>query len=81
LIVLNQVFKNQISLEVLEILKSLDILNSPIKALVFGKDLINLGFVPSEKFKEILDFAFNLQIEDNLSKSNIIEKIRQQYKI
>ncbi|WP_319020458.1 CCA tRNA nucleotidyltransferase [Aliarcobacter butzleri] len=80
LIVLNQAFKNQISLEVFEILKSLDILNTPIKPLVLGKDLIKLGFVPSEKFKEILDFAFDLQIEDNLSKSNIIEKIRQQYK-
>ncbi|MCT7609440.1 CCA tRNA nucleotidyltransferase [Aliarcobacter butzleri] len=81
LIVLNQAFKNQISLEVFEILKSLDILNTPIKPLVFGKDLIKLGFAPSEKFKEILDFAFDLQIEDDLSKSNIIEKIRQQYKI
>ncbi|WP_323594105.1 CCA tRNA nucleotidyltransferase [Aliarcobacter butzleri] len=81
LIVLNQAFKNQISLEVFEILKNLDILNIPIKPLVFGKDLIKLGFVPSKKFKEILDFAFDLQIEDNLSKSNIIKKIRQQYKI
>ncbi|MFY4804945.1 CCA tRNA nucleotidyltransferase [Aliarcobacter butzleri] len=80
LIVLNQAFKNEISLEVFEILKSLDILNTPIKPLVLGKDLIKLGFVPSEKFKEILDFAFDLQIEDDLSKSNIIEKIRQQYK-
>ncbi|MDK2061131.1 tRNA nucleotidyltransferase/poly(A) polymerase family protein [Aliarcobacter butzleri] len=80
LIVLNQAFKNQISLEVFEILKNLDILNTPIKPLVLGKDLIKLGFVPSEKFKEILDFAFDLQIEDDLSKSNIIEKIRQQYK-
>ncbi|MFW0713012.1 CCA tRNA nucleotidyltransferase [Aliarcobacter butzleri] len=80
LIVLNQAFKNQISLEVLEILKNLNILNTPIKPLVLGKDLIKLGFVPSEKFKEILDFAFDLQIEDDLSKSNIIEKIRQQYK-
>ncbi|WP_330848775.1 CCA tRNA nucleotidyltransferase [Aliarcobacter butzleri] len=80
LIVLNQAFKNQILLEVFEILKNLDILNSPIKPLVLGKDLIKLGFVPSEKFKEILDFAFNLQIEDNLSKSYIIEKIKQQYK-
>ncbi|WP_319016499.1 CCA tRNA nucleotidyltransferase [Aliarcobacter butzleri] len=81
LIVLNQAFKNEISLEVFEILKSLDILNIPIKPLVFGKDLIKLGFVPSKKFKEILNFAFDLQIEDNLSKSNIIKKIRQQYKI
>ncbi|MFW2590384.1 CCA tRNA nucleotidyltransferase [Aliarcobacter butzleri] len=80
LIVLNQAFGNTISLEVFEILKSLDILNTPIKPLVLGKDLIKLGFVPSEKFKEILDFAFDLQIEDNLSKSNIIEKIKQQYK-
>ncbi|WP_322887972.1 CCA tRNA nucleotidyltransferase [Aliarcobacter butzleri] len=80
LIVLNQAFGNTISLEVLEILKSLDILNTPIKPLVLGKDLIKLGFVPSKKFKEILDFAFDLQIEDDLSKSNIIEKIKQQYK-
>ncbi|MCR8709252.1 CCA tRNA nucleotidyltransferase [Aliarcobacter butzleri] len=80
LIVLNQAFKNQISLEVFEILKNLDILNTPIKSLILGKDLIKLGVVPSEKFKEILDFAFDLQIEDDLSKSNIIEKIRQQYK-
>ncbi|WP_080584773.1 CCA tRNA nucleotidyltransferase [Aliarcobacter butzleri] len=81
LIVLNQASKNQISLEVFEILKNLDILNTPIKPLVLGKDLIKLGFVPSERFKEILDFAFDLQIEDNLSKSNIIKKITQQYKI
>ncbi|MFW3411590.1 CCA tRNA nucleotidyltransferase [Aliarcobacter butzleri] len=80
LIVLNQAFGNTISLEVFEILKNLDILNTPIKPLVLGKDLIKLGFAPSEKFKEILDFAFDLQIEDDLSKSNIIEKIRQQYK-
>ncbi|MDN5043872.1 CCA tRNA nucleotidyltransferase [Aliarcobacter butzleri] len=80
LIVLNQAFKNQISLEVFEILKNLDILNTSIKPLIQGKDLIKLGFAPSEKFKEILDFAFDLQIEDDLSKSNIIEKIRQQYK-
>ncbi|MEV9615061.1 CCA tRNA nucleotidyltransferase [Aliarcobacter butzleri] len=80
LIVLNQAFKNQISLEIFEILKDLDILNTPIKPLVLGKDLIKLGFVPSERFKEILDFAFDLQIEDNLSKSNIIKKITQQYK-
>ncbi|WP_252981579.1 hypothetical protein [Aliarcobacter butzleri] len=81
LIVLNQASKNQISLEVFEILKNLDILNTPIKPLVLGKDLIKLDFVPSEKFKEILDFAFDLQIEDDLSKSNIIKKITQQYKI
>lgn len=81
LIVLNQAFKNQISLEIFEILKDLDILNTPIKPLVLGKDLIKLGFVPSERFKEILDFAFDLQIKDNLSKSNIIKKITQQYKI
>ncbi|WP_363322249.1 CCA tRNA nucleotidyltransferase [Aliarcobacter butzleri] len=81
LIVLNQAFKNQISLEIFEILKDLDILNTPIKPLVLGKDLIKIGFFPSERFKEILDFAFDLQIEDNLSKSNIIKKITQQYKI
>ncbi|MCT7908386.1 CCA tRNA nucleotidyltransferase [Arcobacter lacus] len=81
LIVLNQAFKNQISLKILEILKNLDILNTPIKPLILGKDLIKLGFVPSEKFKKILDFAFDLQIENNLSKSNIIEEISKQFSI
>jgi tRNA nucleotidyltransferase (CCA-adding enzyme) len=52
----------------LEKAKELDIHNEPIKPLVQGRDLIALGFKPSQKFKEILDFAFDLQLDENLKK-------------
>lgn len=80
LIVLNQAFKNQLALKAYEIVKNLNILNAPIKKLIQGKDLIKLGFKPSNKFKEILDFAFDLQIEKNLSKDEIIKNIIKKYK-
>ena len=55
--------------------KELDIHNEPIKAIVQGRDLIELGFKPSDKFKEILEFAFDLQIDENMKKDEIIKKI------
>jgi tRNA nucleotidyltransferase (CCA-adding enzyme) len=60
---------------VLQKAKELDIHNEPIKALVQGKDLIELGFKPSKEFKEILDFAFDLQLDFHLEKNEIIKKI------
>jgi len=80
LIVLNQAFKNDIVKEVQILAKSLNVLNTPLKPLVQGKDLINLGFEASEKFKEILDFALNLQINLNLSKDKILNKILKTYR-
>ena len=59
--------------------KELDIHNEPIKQLVLGRDLIELGFKPSSKFKEILEFAFDLQIDENMNKEEIIEKIIEIY--
>ncbi len=64
----------------LEKAKKLEIHNEPIKALVQGRDLISLGLKPSKKFKEILDFAFDLQIEENLSKEDILKTIIKMYK-
>ena len=63
----------------LEKAKELDIHNEPIKALVLGRDLIQLGFKPSEKFKEILEFAFDLQLDFHLEKELIIKKIIERY--
>jgi tRNA nucleotidyltransferase (CCA-adding enzyme) len=60
--------------------KELDIHNEPIKALVQGKDLIELGFKPSKEFKEILDFAFDLQLDFHFEKNEIIKKIKEKYK-
>ena len=59
--------------------KELDIHNEPIKAIVQGRDLIELGFKPSNKFKDILDFAFDLQIDENMNKEEIIKKIMEMY--
>ena len=59
--------------------KELDIHNEPIKPIVQGRDLIELGFKPSDKFKEILEFAFDLQIDENMKKDEIIKKIIEIY--
>jgi tRNA nucleotidyltransferase (CCA-adding enzyme) len=64
---------------VLEKAKELDIHNVPIKSLVQGKDLIELGFKPSKEFKEILDFAFDLQLDFHLEKEDIIKEIREKF--
>ncbi len=64
----------------LEKAKELDIHNVPIKSLVQGKDLIELGFKPSKEFKEILDFAFDLQLDFHLEKEEIIKEILNSFK-
>ena len=56
--------------------KELNIENSALKPLVLGRDLIALGLKPSKEFKEILDYALDLQIDENLVKSEIIENIK-----
>ncbi len=63
----------------LEEAKKLEIHNEPIKALVQGRDLIALGLKPSKEFKCILDFAFDLQIDKNLSKKEIVEILVKKY--
>ena len=59
--------------------KKLDIFDKPLKISLQGKDLISFGFKESKEFKEILDFALNLQIENGMSKDEIIEKIKIEY--
>ena len=59
--------------------KELNIQTEGLKPLVLGRDLIVLGLKPSKKFKEILTFAMDLQIDENLQKNEIIEKIKEKY--
>jgi tRNA nucleotidyltransferase (CCA-adding enzyme) len=63
----------------LEQAKELSIENKAIIPLVQGRDLIALGFKPSKKFKEILEFAFDLQLDYHLEKDLIIKKILENY--
>lgn len=80
LIFLNFAFKNPISQKVFEIAENLNILNKPIKKLVQGKDLIKISISPSQKFKEILELAFDLQVDKDLKKEQIIKEIKIIYK-
>ena len=41
--------------------------------------MIELGLKPSKEFKEILDFAFDLQIDENMNKQEIIEEIKKEF--
>ncbi|MBL3520534.1 CCA tRNA nucleotidyltransferase [Arcobacter lanthieri] len=81
LIVLNKAFKNDIAKEAETIAKNINILNTPLKAFVIGKDLVSLGFKPSQIFGDILDFAINLQIDRNLTKEDILDEILMNFKI
>ena len=64
---------------ILQKAKELEIHNEPIKQLVLGRDLIALGYKPSKEFKEILEFAFDLQIDENMKKEEIIKNIIKKY--
>jgi tRNA nucleotidyltransferase (CCA-adding enzyme) len=60
----------------LEKAKELNIKNEPIKPLIMGKDLIGLGLNPSKEFKKLLNLAFDLQIDCNYSKDEILVIIK-----
>jgi len=66
---------------VLEKARELDISSEGLKPLVQGRDLINLGMKPSKEFKDILEFALNLQIDEELEKDKILEKIKEKFKL
>ncbi len=59
----------------------LEVSNSGPKPIVMGKDLMDLGYKPGILFKEILEFAFDLQLDENLEKKQILQRIKKQYKI
>jgi len=60
--------------------KELNIHNKKLEPLVQGRDLISLGLSPGPKFSEILEFAYELQIENNiLEQDEILYYIKQKY--
>jgi len=65
----------------LEEAKKLDIHNEPLKPLVQGRDLLSMGFKAGKEFKVILDFAYDLQIDENQNKEKILEKIQKKFKV
>jgi len=61
----------------LENAKILNVENRPIKPLIQGQDLINLGLIPSPKFKDILDKLYQTQLEkDIITKDEAIRYLK-----
>ena len=65
----------------LEKAKELNIQNEALKPFVQGKDLLALGLKPGPHFKGILDFAFDLQIDEHMAKEQIIEELKKEYSL
>ncbi len=63
----------------LEQAKLLNIQNNALKPHILGRDLITLGLKPSKQFKEILTYALDLQIDENLTKEEILYFIKNKY--
>ncbi len=60
--------------------QELNVHNAKLQPLVQGRDLIHLGLKPGPLYKEILDFAYELQIEqESFSKENLIEAIQKEF--
>lgn len=57
----------------------LNIQNNALKPHILGRDLITLGLKPSKEFKQILDYALDLQIDENLTKEEILYFIKERY--
>lgn len=64
----------------LEKSKDLQVSTRPLDNLLQGRDLIELGFIPSPRFKVILDEVYALQLEgDIVSKAKAIEFVKERY--
>ncbi len=60
--------------------KELEVENSALAPLVLGRHLIALGYTPNASFKTILDFAYEIQLEDDsLSKDEILARIIEKF--
>lgn len=81
LVLIEKAYKKKDILKIEYLAKELNIYDKSLEILVNGKDLINLGLKQSSIFKDILDYALSIQIENNLNRDLIIEKIIKKYKI
>ena len=51
---------------IITLIKKLNMLNNMPKPLYIGKDLIKMGYIPSEKFKTILDTLYKMQLNGEI---------------
>ncbi len=64
----------------LEKSKKLNVQNKPMDALLQGRDLIDLGLIPSPKFGDILEAVYTLQIEGEIaSHDEALEYVKKEF--
>lgn len=56
-----------------------DILSKGLKPHIMGVDLLDLGFTPSGDFRNMLNFAMDLQIKENLSKDDLKQRLKKNF--
>jgi len=62
--------------------KEVNVHQEKMKALIMGSDLVTLGFKPGPKFTTILNWAYDLQIEqENYSKEKLLEMVLQEFNL
>ena len=60
--------------------KEIGIYTQPLKPLIIGRDLLELGFTSGPLFKTLLDYAYTLQIKQpNPDKNLLLNTIRHQF--
>lgn len=59
--------------------QELEISTNALEPLVQGRDLISLGYKAGVSFKSILSYSFELQIQENLSKDELLKKVKSKF--
>jgi tRNA nucleotidyltransferase (CCA-adding enzyme) len=65
--------------EILEIARKLGVNEKPEERKISGQDLIDLGFAPGKHFKEMLDFAYDIQM-NGFEKDKILKQVCGRFK-
>ncbi|WP_228254219.1 CCA tRNA nucleotidyltransferase [Aliarcobacter trophiarum] len=79
LILIELAFKNKNLSSIIKKCEEFDILNRALKPHIMGVDLLELGFSPSCDFRNMLNFALDLQIRENISKEEIKSSILKNF--
>lgn len=64
--------------EILEIARKLGVNEKPEERKISGQDLIDLGFAPGKHFKEMLDFAYDIQM-NGFEKDKILKQVKGRF--
>ncbi|MFA7084637.1 MAG: nucleotidyltransferase [Arcobacteraceae bacterium] len=61
---------------------TLEVQNEALKPLVLGRDLILLGYKPNKEFTGMLEFAYELQLEDEkIDKKELLKCVTKAYRL